>query len=96
MVDFAAGGEDVLELLERRLARDQCFGPLATQALLCRAGLRLLATAAQEVTQEAIRAQLRVEFKSRYGVAFDPGPIEPDGEGPPRGPEGGARDTEAA
>jgi hypothetical protein len=67
----------VLAMVEGRLATDQCFGRLATQALLCRAGLRLLATAPREVTERAIREQLRIELRSRYPVVFgddDPGP----------------------
>jgi hypothetical protein len=77
VIDFFAGGEDVLALVEGRLATDQCFGRLATQALLCRAGLRLLATAPREVTERAIREQLRIELRTRYPVVFgddDPGP----------------------
>ena len=65
----------MLAMVESRLARDQAFGRLATQALLCRAGLRMLATAPRGEVERIIREQLQVELAARYPVVLgdDPG-----------------------
>lgn len=78
-------------MAEGRLTKDQCFGRLATQALLCRAGLRLLATAPREQVERAIREQLKVELRARYPVVLDPDGLDDDPGGGPGDGEGEER-----
>lgn len=84
----------MLAMAEERVGRDLAFGRLLTQAALCRAGLRLLATAPAELAERVIRDQLRTELRSRFGADVDVGGGGPDPGSGPSG--GGANGTEAA
>ena len=69
IIDFATGETDQLARCERTL-RTLPLGRLVTQALLCRAALRLLADQSPDEFLAAVRRQLADEYR-RFGLPPD-------------------------
>ena len=80
IIDFSAGSTDQLARCETAL-KEQPLGALVTQALLCRAALRLLADQSPKEFLAAVRRQLADEYR-RFGLPpeDDPGGGDDAGE----------------
>jgi hypothetical protein len=80
-IDFLTGGDDQLARCEEE-TRKHVLGRLVTNALLCRAGLRLLADQSPDDFLAAVQRQLAVEYR-RHGLPDDDPDPGKEGESVP-------------